>query len=869
MAAPEVDQYCIFVAESLEASGVARNRKGLREAIGRLKGGLHSLDLRKADDRWCYQAVSQCMGQIDLGPLGTSEENFRKHWEVDPQLSPEVRAGRMTVEEFERRMSDPAFASEMLNRQLDAQAEAQGRREVDVTNREKVSTEGLGGLLEKIQAHPAFLAMHEEPENADYTKDSRGRWRKQHDYWVDFKPGWRYEGLIGVHGGTLKEVWAQMQSAKQEGAELGALPGELKSQAAMVRQAIAQYQKKGLIPKGKWTVTADDRLSTTGYGTDTIDIQPVDIPGVRFFDRRNQYRETRLLPEPGRGGATQYKMRDWPLYSREWDDVWMKLRGLLGKSFQGTYRALPNESDTRRGIRPPVQPLVSVPPNDPEGVFVNHRNDLIQIINPGRGYQRGEGPQREREHALAVQEVRLIMAAFPANAREILYGYDMEGQPLDDRAWLDNLEGHLARARGAGLIMEFDPREHGWKQPFGVWWEKEFKNGAKGFILNGKSDVNTGDMSAPYQVNHAIMELFEMKKFQGALPEGSWSWAGFRREMLANHITWVVYDYKERARNPGGGRGRYDLLEGGYVDTLEEAVQKAGDAGGEPVLLSDLGAEPEDSEALAKRHLDAATWHASHARRYPEESPIAERFHTRAMKHLARYNQLANGSLGIENLHIYPVHQEVPGFESHPDDTLLVVTSRGAFGDVDLRSEILDSIRHLDTKGNRGGVIPFPDLRCELLARGFRERREVDAELLAMQSDFTVDLLAAQSPSTTPDRSAGIEMPGRGLLYYVVIRQEPEMEGLGDLADRVCTVPKVSGTMAAVPEPQFPATCGACGKSYSKKEFLALEFPRGGQWQTVAADPTDPVRPGRYYLLLRQCECTGTIPVECDQPVVP
>jgi hypothetical protein len=73
----------------------------------------------------------------------------------------------------------------------------------------------------------------------------------------------------------------------------------------------------------------------------------------------------------------------------------------------------------------------------------------------------------------------------------------------------------------------------------------------------------------------------------------------------------------------------------------------------------------------------------------------------------------------------------------------------------------------------RGNVIPLPDLRQELRHRNISATDlDVDTALLSLEADFRIDLNAAQSPTTVPDRSQGIERPGRGLLYYLVIRGE-------------------------------------------------------------------------------------------------
>jgi hypothetical protein len=46
----------------------------------------------------------------------------------------------------------------------------------------------------------------------------------------------------------------------------------------------------------------------------------------------------------------------------------------------------------------------------------------------------------------------------------------------------------------------------------------------------------------------------------------------------------------------------------------------------------------------------------------------------------------------------------------------------------------------------------------------------VTAALEALERAWKIDLSVAQSPTQVTDRAAGIERPGRGLLYYVARR---------------------------------------------------------------------------------------------------
>ncbi len=88
-----------------------------------------------------------------------------------------------------------------------------------------------------------------------------------------------------------------------------------------------------------------------------------------------------------------------------------------------------------------------------------------------------------------------------------------------------------------------------------------------------------------------------------------------------------------------------------------------------------------------------------------------------------------------------------------------------------LGPKIVATVRALDTQHRYGGVVPLPALRKELKRLGVgASDGDVDAALIALERDYAVDLLVAQSPATLVDRHLGIERPGRGLAYYVTPR---------------------------------------------------------------------------------------------------
>ncbi|MBP8808608.1 MAG: hypothetical protein KBG48_03735 [Kofleriaceae bacterium] len=88
-----------------------------------------------------------------------------------------------------------------------------------------------------------------------------------------------------------------------------------------------------------------------------------------------------------------------------------------------------------------------------------------------------------------------------------------------------------------------------------------------------------------------------------------------------------------------------------------------------------------------------------------------------------------------------------------------------------LRQAIVAAIGDLDARGRLGGLVPIPELRRELVARGVTAAAaSVDAALEDLERAWTIDLSVAQAPTQVAERAAGIERPGRGLLYYVARR---------------------------------------------------------------------------------------------------
>lgn len=88
-----------------------------------------------------------------------------------------------------------------------------------------------------------------------------------------------------------------------------------------------------------------------------------------------------------------------------------------------------------------------------------------------------------------------------------------------------------------------------------------------------------------------------------------------------------------------------------------------------------------------------------------------------------------------------------------------------------LRTALIGAIGDVDAGTRAGGLVPIPELRAELRRRGINAGDgDVTAALEALEREWLIDLSIAQDPSQVADRAAGIERPGRGLLYYVARR---------------------------------------------------------------------------------------------------
>ena len=86
-----------------------------------------------------------------------------------------------------------------------------------------------------------------------------------------------------------------------------------------------------------------------------------------------------------------------------------------------------------------------------------------------------------------------------------------------------------------------------------------------------------------------------------------------------------------------------------------------------------------------------------------------------------------------------------------------------------LEAAIPAAIRPADEQGRHGGLVPIPEVRRLVLQRTGATRAQFDRALLAMERDFHVDLKIADDANRA-DAPEGIQVPGRGLVYYALTR---------------------------------------------------------------------------------------------------
>jgi hypothetical protein len=86
-----------------------------------------------------------------------------------------------------------------------------------------------------------------------------------------------------------------------------------------------------------------------------------------------------------------------------------------------------------------------------------------------------------------------------------------------------------------------------------------------------------------------------------------------------------------------------------------------------------------------------------------------------------------------------------------------------------LEAAIPGAIKEADRHGHHGGLVPIPEVRRLVQQRTGATRAQFDAALLALERQFRVDLKIAND-ARRPDAAEGIEVPGRGLVYFALAR---------------------------------------------------------------------------------------------------
>lgn len=86
-----------------------------------------------------------------------------------------------------------------------------------------------------------------------------------------------------------------------------------------------------------------------------------------------------------------------------------------------------------------------------------------------------------------------------------------------------------------------------------------------------------------------------------------------------------------------------------------------------------------------------------------------------------------------------------------------------------IKELLLRTIADLDSSRRYGGLVPIPEIRKAVEAHRIPDDAVTNA-LEELEKDYVIDLNIAQASTAVADRKAGIERPGRGLLYYVARR---------------------------------------------------------------------------------------------------
>ena len=115
------------------------------------------------------------------------------------------------------------------------------------------------------------------------------------------------------------------------------------------------------------------------------------------------------------------------------------------------------------------------------------------------------------------------------------------------------------------------------------------------------------------------------------------------------------------------------------------------------------------------------------------------------------------------------VHHDVRGLRDLSRGAPWSLLPTPAAGPPDLDALLQRTLREVNARGQHGGLVPLPALRRALSPQGVA-RTALDQALLQGERDRKIELKTANDPTMAPDAQDGLPVPGRGLLYYVVVR---------------------------------------------------------------------------------------------------
>jgi hypothetical protein len=84
--------------------------------------------------------------------------------------------------------------------------------------------------------------------------------------------------------------------------------------------------------------------------------------------------------------------------------------------------------------------------------------------------------------------------------------------------------------------------------------------------------------------------------------------------------------------------------------------------------------------------------------------------------------------------------------------------------------DLLALVHQVGDRAHAGALVPLGKLRAEASARSGIDRATFDQRVLALERAFLLDLKVADDPRR-PDAADGIDVPGRGLVFFAVDRR--------------------------------------------------------------------------------------------------